>query len=172
MMKEYGFGFEYKGLIAFLLVMIPNFIWMAYPPEINPLVGMIAPYDWLNIVMNVSQWIMIAMICILIRPRIEKGNSRKLYLVSAIVCLIIYYLLWIGYYNGFTSKHILLGMAWIPSLLFIFVVLWLKKYWALIPSIIFLSIHTFITWYSFYYHNNGFRTIIMCIVIKKIRFEV
>jgi hypothetical protein len=149
-MKKYKFGFEYKGLISFLLVMIPNFIWMTCPPLIDPLVNMIAPSTWLYILMNVSQWSMIMMICVLVRRRTETGKSTKFYLVFAKVCLIVYYLLWIGYYSGFTNRYILLGMAWFPSLLFIFVGLWLKNYWALIPSTIFLCTHIFITWYSFY----------------------
>lgn len=144
-MRSYRFGFSLKGFMAFMLVMTPNIIWMIAPPMNNPVAGNSSAYPVLNIVVSVSQVIMIALLIILIPKEDKKGKSIKIYIKLSSFCLVGYYIAWIGYYTGMVYSWMLVGMAVLPSIYFISVELWLKNYISIIPSIIFGVTHITIT---------------------------
>jgi hypothetical protein len=148
-MTSYRFEFSLKGFVAFILVMIPNIIWMIAPPVNNPIAGNSAVYPVLDIVVIVSQVIMIALLIILIPQEGKKGKSIKIYIELSSFCLVGYYFAWISYYTGLVYPWILVGMAVLPSIYFISVELWLKNYIAIIPSIVFGITHIAITCSNF-----------------------
>ena len=149
-MKSYRFGFSLKGFVAFMLVMIPNIIWMAVPPVNNPVAGNSTPYPIFDIVVTVSQAIMIALLIILIPKESRNGKSIKIHIKLAFICLVGYYVAWISYYTGMVYPWMFVGMAVLPSIYFISVELWLKNYIAIIPSIVFGISHTAITFSNYF----------------------
>lgn len=144
-MKKYRFGFSLKGLICFMLVMAPNIIWMIVPPANDILAGNNSAYPLFDIVLNVSQWLMVALLIIFINKEgSNKKRTRKL-LGAAAFCLAGYYILWVCYFAGVVNPWSLVGMAVLPSIYFIFVVSWLRNYIAIIPTVIFGITHIVIT---------------------------
>lgn len=71
MLKKYRFGFDIFGLILFLLVMIPNFIWFAVPAP-NDVLRTESITPIIDVIGSVSQVVFIAAICILIRKDVDK----------------------------------------------------------------------------------------------------
>ncbi len=114
---KYKFGFDVSGLILFLLVMLPNFIWFAVP----------APYDVLraesvtpvvDIVASVCQVLTVVCLCFVIHK--ERGKLRFSPLVIAtMVCVIVYYIGWLLYYTGIVNVWVILLLTILPCLAFI-----------------------------------------------------
>lgn len=117
MLGKYGFGFDVWGLILFLLVMAPNFIWFAVPApndvlrteSITPLVDMIA---------SVCQILTVACLCFVINQERSKLRFSSL-VIAAAVCIMIYYIGWALYYSGTVSVLIILMLTIPPCLAFI-----------------------------------------------------
>ena len=148
-MNTYRIGFSIKGFVAFILVMIPNLIWMIAPPSNNPISINSVIYPLFDIIVVISQAIMITLLIILI-PRKNRSCKRiKIYFKLAIFCLLVYYIMWIMYYTAMISPWILVGMAMFPSIYFIFIELWLCNYIAIIPSLIFGIMHIAITFSNY-----------------------
>lgn len=143
-MKHYTFGFSFKGFLAFMLVMIPNIIWMAAGPVNDILAGNNAENPMLALVLNGSQWFMAALL-ILLKNKAENREKSVVLFLAAALCLGGYYVLWICYFAGIINPWFLVSMAVLPSMYFIFVECWMKNYIAIIPSVIFGITHTVIT---------------------------
>lgn len=117
MLNKYRFGFDVWGLILFLLVMLPNFIWFAVPApndvlrteSVTPVVDMIA---------SVCQVLTIACLCFVINK--ERGKLRVSPLVIAtIICVVVYYVGWVLYYSGAVNDWAILLLTIPPCLAFI-----------------------------------------------------
>jgi hypothetical protein len=147
--KDYGIGFSLKGLVAFMLVMVPNIIWMIVPPPNNPIAGNNAPSPLLESVLVISQATMIALLIMLIPRGKRAGQGTNIFTGLASICLAGYYGSWIAYYAGIAHPWILVGMAALPSVYFIAVGLWLQNYVSLVPSVVFAITHTAITCFNF-----------------------
>ena len=124
-MKNYVFGFSLTGLILYVLQLFPNIIWMLIPPANNVLVKNSSLYPILN----------------------KKGEKNSgIYIGLAIIFLAGYYISWIFYYQGVVSPWLLIiGLAAMPPLYFLFVGLWMKNYIVILPCIIFEIAHIAIT---------------------------
>lgn len=141
-MKKYKFGFSPIGLFAFLLAMIPNIIWFVFPPASDPLALQSAGIAWLEGLMSFLQVLMIALLIIFVPVNPASQKVKLITGISAVVCLFIYYLLWILYFNGFSNPNVLVGLAVFPSLFFVFVCLYLNHMIALVPAVLFGFIHS------------------------------
>lgn len=143
-MKNYKLGFSVKGFVSFILVMIPNIIWMVIPAANDVLIGnsAVRPYDT---VLSVSRWLMVITLIMIINTDVRVNKSKRLFAVSASVCLVIYYVSWAFYYLGIVNPWLFISMALFPVLYFILTDLWLKNYIAVIPSIVFGITHIGIT---------------------------
>ena len=148
-MKNYKLGFSLKGFTAFMLIMIPNVIWMIKPPVYNPIAGNSIPYPIFDLVANVSQTIMIALLIILIPKKTGKGKAIKINFSLASFCLVGYFIAWISYYNGISFPWLYVSMAVLPSVFFISIDLWLNNYIAVVPSIVFGITHVAFTCHNF-----------------------
>ncbi|MBK1813252.1 hypothetical protein JHL18_21760 [Clostridium sp. YIM B02505] len=144
-MKSYRLGFSLKGFVAFMVVMIPNIVWIIAPPVNDPIAGNNALYPIIDILLVASQVIMIALLIIIIPNENMNSKSIKIYFKLACLCLLGYYVSWFCYYTGMVYPLMLVGMAVLPSIYFILIELWLKNYIAIIPSIIFGITHIAIT---------------------------
>jgi hypothetical protein len=92
---------------------------------------------------------MIALLIILIKKESKTNIRVKLYSVLVTSLLVGYYILWIIYFAGMISPWMLVGMAILPSLYFIFVEMWMKNYIAIIPSVVFGIVHIASTWSNY-----------------------
>lgn len=141
MSKKYRFGFDLWGLLLFLIIMIPNFIWFAVPAVNDVLRGeSITPVA--DMIASIVQVMMIAFLCV-VRRR-EYVSSHKIVFISVICVLIaLYYFGWILYYMGNVSPAIILDLCLAPSLAFIVFAIYRKNVVALASAVIFTICHTY-----------------------------
>ena len=65
LLKHYRFGFDLWGLVLFLLVMLPNFIWFAVPAPNDVLrAGSVTPV--VDVIASVCQVMTVACLCFLV----------------------------------------------------------------------------------------------------------
>ena len=139
MLKRYKLSFEIWGLLLFLIVMIPNFIWFAIPAP-NDILRAESITEMVDTVASVCQILMIVSICIF-RNRESKKLCISLFVIMATVCYLLYVASWIAYYNGMTNAIVILGLTIPPCLAFLFFAIDRKNGIALIPISIFTICH-------------------------------
>ena len=101
MFKKYKFGFDYLGLLLFLVIMIPNFIWFAVPAP-NDVLRSDSVTPIVDGIGSICQVAFVAAICILKRKDIQIVRFSKL-VISALVLAAVYYVGWILYYCGLVN---------------------------------------------------------------------
>ena len=139
MLKKYKFGFDFWGLLLFLLIMIPNFIWFAVPApndvlradSVTPIVDGIGSF---------CQVTFIAAICILKRKDIGAVRFTKL-VITALSLVAFYYLGWILYYRGMVNPFVIILLTLPPCFSFIVYTIDRKNMIATIPAVIFTICH-------------------------------
>ena len=147
---SYSFGFSWKGLLTFLLIMIPN-IFFFFLPNQNVLGSGINNHLILDIIEHASQAIFIFLLLFLI----SKRNSPMVspYTICIAIILLSYYALWIFYFLGSNNLILLLGMAVLPVAYFTLAEIWLHNLPAIVPTAIFGIVHIIITYMdSLYAH--------------------
>lgn len=114
---RYRFGFDPWGLLLFLLVMLPNFIWFAVPAP-NDILRAESVTPMVDAIGSVFQVLTVACLSFVIRK--ERRKLRfSLLVVATIVCVLVYYIGWMLYYSGITSACIILLLTLPPCLAFI-----------------------------------------------------
>ena len=139
MLKRYKLSFEICGLLLFLIVMIPNFIWFAIPAP-NDILRTKSITETVDTVASVCQILMIVAICIF-RNRESKKLCIFPFVIMVTVCYLLYVASWIAYYNGMTNAIVILGLTIPPCLAFLFFAIDRKNSIALIPISIFTICH-------------------------------
>ncbi len=139
MLKNYKLSFEIWGLLLFLIVMIPNFIWFAIPAP-NDILRAKSITEMVDTVASVCQILMIVAICI-IRNRESKKLCISPFIIMAAACYLLYVASWIAYYSGMTNVVVILGLTIPPCLAFLFFAIDRKNGIALIPISIFTICH-------------------------------
>ena len=139
MLKRYKLSFEICGLLLFLIVMIPNFIWFAIPAP-NDILRTKSITETVDTVASVCQILMIAAICIFRNKESKKLCITPLIIMAA-VCYLLYVSSWIAYYNGIVNVIVILGLIIPPCLTFLFFAIDRKNGIALIPISIFTICH-------------------------------
>lgn len=141
--RNYKIGFDIWGLILFLIIMIPNFIWFAVPARndvlrnqsVTPVADMIA---------SVFQVMMVAALCMIINKLCQKPMKKILF--AGIVMLTILYLVsWGAYYAGITHSIVILDLCIAPCLALILFSIARKNAIALIAAGVFMLCHA---WYG------------------------
>ena len=116
-MKFYRFGFDVWGLILFLLVMLPNFIWFAVPAP-NDVLRSESVTPIVDAVASVFQILTVACLCLVI----NKKKSRLCFsplVIASIACVVIYYVGWALYYHGIAEAYVILLLTVPPCAAFI-----------------------------------------------------
>lgn len=140
-MKRYRFGFSKEGLAAFLLAMLPNILWALFPPANDVLSANAAVFPVWEVIASLSQWVMIALLVVLVRADDAPVQRNKAMLRYAAACLVGYYACWILYYRGIAGPWLFIAMTVLPTAYFVLAALWLKNRIALVPAALFGTIH-------------------------------
>lgn len=116
MLKKYQFCFNPLGFSAFLLVMLPNFVWFAVPAPNDILHGTsLTPVaDALGMVFQV---LLAGALCLL-RTRKHLRCSAQIFL--AVGFLALYYTGWVLYYSAITAPVVILLLTFTPCLALLF----------------------------------------------------
>ena len=138
-LKKYKLCFEIWGLLLFLLVMIPNFIWFAVPAS-NDILRADSVTEPLDIAASVCQVLMVAALCIF-RNRQSKCLRMTSWIGIVIGCLILYFTCWILYYAGIVNAIVVLGLILPPCFAFLFFAIDRKNGIAVIPAAAFTICH-------------------------------
>ena len=139
MLKNCKLSFEIWGLLLFLIVMIPNFIWFAIPAP-NDILRAKSITEMVDTVASVCQILMIVAICIF-RNRESKKLCITPHIIMVAICYLLYVASWIAYYNGMANVIVILGLTIPPCLAFLFFAIDRKNGIALIPISIFTICH-------------------------------
>ncbi|MEK4273609.1 MULTISPECIES: hypothetical protein [unclassified Paenibacillus] len=140
---NYHFGFSWKGLIIFLLPMIPNIFYFLIPA--SDISGNHAnSHLILDVLEHGSQAIFFFLLIFVVRK--QASEMRCPYIIGMAIMLIFYYGLWILYFTGNANSIIFLGMAVLPVVYFILAEIWLQNYLAIIPTVLFGIVHVINTY--------------------------
>ena len=115
--NQYRFGFDVWGLILFLLVMIPNFIWFAVPAP-NDVLRVESVTPVVDVIASVCQVLTVACLCFVINQERDKLRFSPL-VIATMVCVAVYYVGWVLYYSGIVSEWVILLLTIPPCLAFI-----------------------------------------------------
>ena len=138
-MKNYKLGFEVRGLILFLIIMLPNFIWFAVPAP-NDILRAESVTETVDLIGSVCQVIMIAALCVLVNK--DQPNFKLTPLViGVIICITGYFAGWIFYYCGTANAAVVLALTALPCAAFLLFAVDRKNYIALIPAVGFTVCH-------------------------------
>lgn len=139
MIKKYRIGFNIWGLILFIAIMLPNFIWFAFPAP-NDILRADSSTKTLDTIASISQVIMVLSLCVIINKRRERIKWSPLTLVTCICCLV-YFSAWVFYYIGITNALVILLLCLAPCLAFLFFSIARKNIIAVIATVIFTICH-------------------------------
>lgn len=138
-MKKYRFGFEVRGLVLFLIIMLPNFIWFAVPAP-NDILRAESVTETVDLIGSVCQVIMVAALCVLVNKDQPKFKLTPL-IIGVIVCVAGYIAGWIFYYCGTANAAVVLALTVPPCAAFLLFAIDRKNYVALIPAVGFTVCH-------------------------------
>lgn len=138
-MKRYKLEFDVWGLLLFLVIMIPNFIWFAIPAP-NDILRANSITETMDAVASVCQVLIIVALCIFGNREAAKLCVTPRVFISASCCLL-YFVSWIIYYVGIVNTLVILGLTIPPCLAFLFFAIDRKNGIAIIPISIFTICH-------------------------------
>lgn len=134
LLKQYRFGFDPWGLILFLLVMLPNFIWFAVPAP-NDILRVDSATPVVDAIGSVFQVLTVACLCFVI----HKSSSKLSFspqIIATIFCVAVYYIGWALYYTANVSPIVILLLTVPPCLAFLLFAIDRKN----LPAVIFATV--------------------------------
>ena len=137
--RKYKIGFDIWGLLLFLIIMIPNFIWFAVPTS-NDILRNESLTPMIDMIASIFQVIMVISLCIIKNKQCQK-SMEKTWFKWIVIAIIIYFVGWILYYIGIVNSVIILDLCIAPCVAFIILSIDRKNIIALIASIIFMICH-------------------------------
>ena len=139
LLKKYRFGFDVWALVLFFIIMIPNFIWFAVPAPNDILRGE-SITKTVDVIASICQVLMVMSLCIFIHQDRKKISITR-FIMTTVICCLLYFLCWILYYFGVTNAVFILGLTIFPCLAFLFFAIDRKNMIAVIPASIFMVCH-------------------------------
>ena len=139
LLKKYRFGCDVWALVLFFIIMIPNFIWFAVPAPNDILRGE-SITKTVDEIASICQVLMVMSLCIFIRQDRKKISITR-FIMTTVICCLLYFLCWILYYFGVTNAVFILGLTIFPCLAFLFFAIDRKNMIAVIPASIFMVCH-------------------------------
>lgn len=139
MSKKYKIGIDIGGMILFLVIMIPTFIWSAIPAP-NDILRAESSTGTIDTIASVCQVLMVATLCVFINKERKKIGITPM-IIAMIICCILYFAGWMFYYNGTTNVIIILLLTVPPCLAFLFFAIDRKNKIVIVPILIFTICH-------------------------------
>lgn len=133
LLKQYRFAFDPWGLLLFLLVMLPNFIWFAVPAP-NDILRADSVTPVVDTIGSVFQVLTVACLCFVIHKSSSKLRFSPL-IIATIICVAICYIGWALYYTANVSPILILLLTVPPCLAFILFAIDRKN----LPAILFAT---------------------------------
>ena len=127
------------ALVLFFIIMMPNFIWFAVPAPNDILRGE-SITKTVDEIASICQVLMVMSLCIFIRQDRKKISITR-FIMTTVICCLLYFLCWILYYFGVTNAVFILGLTIFPCLAFLFFAIDRKNMIAVIPASIFMVCH-------------------------------
>ena len=139
MIGKYRIRFDIWGLIFFIIIMLPNFIWFAIPAP-NDILRYESVTPKLDMIASICQITMTIALCVCVNR-----DNRRIRLISWLgtmaFCILIYYGCWVFYYLGIANTVVILGLTIAPCLAFLFFGITRRNIVAVIPIIVFTGCH-------------------------------
>ena len=139
MLKKYRFGVDVFGLIIFLIVMIPNFIWFAVPAP-NDILRNESVTAALDMIGSIFQVLLIISLYLMINTDRTKLHFSPL-IIFSVICIALYFVGWVLYYNGVADSLVILSLTLPPCLAFFFFALDRKNAIAVVFAVCFTICH-------------------------------
>ncbi len=139
MLKKYRLRFDIWGLLLFLIIMAPNFIWFAVPAP-NDVLRTDSVTETLDTAASVCQVLMIAVLCVVQNKECEEIGVSPL-IIAVIACCLLYFVSWAVYYTGIVNAAVILGLTVPPCLAFLAFAIDRKNHIAIVPVSIFTVCH-------------------------------
>lgn len=79
MLKKYKIGFDFWGLLLFIVIIIPNFIWFAVPVP-NDVLRTQSATEVIDTIGSVCQALMVAALCLVINRERDKLRFSPLFI--------------------------------------------------------------------------------------------
>lgn len=137
--KKYKLSFDIWGLLLFLIIMIPNFIWFSVSAP-NDVLRAHSVTEVVDTIASICQVLMVIALCIFVNRRSCKFRITPL-IIAAMICCLLYFASWIGYYFGIVNAVIILGLTIPPCLAFMFFAIDRRNMIAVVPISMFLFCH-------------------------------
>ncbi len=137
--KKYKLSFDIWGLLLFLIIMIPNFIWFAVPAP-NDVLRADSVTGAIDVIASVCQVLMVIALCIFVNRKSCKFRVTPL-IIAVIICCLLYFASWISYYTGMVNTVIILGLTVFPCSAFMLFAIDRKNMIAVVPISVFTICH-------------------------------
>ena len=139
MFQTYKFGFDVWGLLLFLIIMIPNFIWFKFPAQ-NDILRRVSSTPNIDYIVSICQVLMVLALCIVINFKHKQLNVTPLMLI-VIVCCVLYYISWFIYYVWTVNVFVIIALTILPCFSFLLFSIERKNSIAIIFIIMFTVCH-------------------------------
>lgn len=139
-MGSYKFGFDYRVLILFAVIMIPNIIWFIIPAP-NDVLRIESVIPTIDMIASISQVTMLIILIFVLNRNFKEFEFKNPLVLLCTIVTALYLLSWVLYYLGISTNVVILVMMILPCLAFIFYGIYVQNYISLIPSSIFLVSH-------------------------------
>lgn len=138
-LRHYKLGFDPWGLALFLIVMLPNFVWLALPAP-NDVLRSESVTPLADAISQVFQIVMVTALCAIINVAKDKPMKWR-HQIGIIVCIALYFAGWTAYYAGITNSPVILDLCLAPCGAFLLFALARKNIAALISAACFTVCH-------------------------------
>jgi len=131
-LKDHKIGFDPWGLALFVVIMLPNFVWSAFPAP-NDILRAASTTPLVDAIAQVLQIVMVAALCAVVNVTRDKPMDRG-YRAGIVLCLVLYFTGWIAYYVGAATSAVILDLCLAPCGAFLLFALARKNVAALVSA--------------------------------------
>ena len=147
MLRKYRIGFEWRGLVLFIAIMVPNFIWFAIPAP-NDILRADSRTPIIDSIATVCQIAFVICLCLLKRTD-QNPFCLNRTIKGTIASVLLYDICWFLYYQGVTGAAILLGLTAFPCIAFLLFAIDRHNAVAVVPIVLFTACHLIYAFINF-----------------------
>ena len=148
-MKNLRIGFSLYGLIIVLLQLLPNIIWVLFPPAVNSLDGNASTIPFIEYGEHILGVIIVILLLFLTVRGNEKNIPRNKSAAISFTAIGLYWLCWIFYFCAIQPLPVIYAMVALPPIAFFCAGAAEKVYPISAASAIFLAFHLLVALENF-----------------------